>query len=148
MYKIHDQQQGRNSNRYTCGRCGGSGYISCYNHIMGGICFQCNGDGHLSYPTPDVSYNASNIDDFTKLMKRRWYFVVVVAGNDHYILDWFTYDGVNNTRYKSRCPAYVNEADSKLPSNSGIKLISGNCGEKKNDAINRLELKLVLPKAA
>lgn len=115
---------------------------------MEGICFQCNGTGQLNYPTPAVNYSPSNTDDFTKLIKRRWNFVIVVAGNYRYILDFFTYDGVNKTLYESRYLAYVKEAKNKLPSNSSIKLISGNCGEKKNDAIKRLQLKLALPKAA
>lgn len=31
-----------------CPRCGGSGYLGCYTHIEGGVCFKCNGSG--KYP--------------------------------------------------------------------------------------------------
>lgn len=31
---------------HTCPRCGGAGRISYYNHVEGGICFQCNGTGN------------------------------------------------------------------------------------------------------
>ena len=28
-----------------CSRCGGSGYLPRYNHVEGGRCFKCNGEG-------------------------------------------------------------------------------------------------------
>jgi hypothetical protein len=31
--------------RPDCPKCGGSGYIPAYNHIAGGICFSCRGEG-------------------------------------------------------------------------------------------------------
>lgn len=31
--------------RDKCGKCGGTGYISYYSHVDGGLCFQCNGSG-------------------------------------------------------------------------------------------------------
>lgn len=31
----------------TCGKCNGEGYIKCYNHIAGGVCFACNGRGYF-----------------------------------------------------------------------------------------------------
>ena len=36
-----------NSSNYrtTCTKCGGSGYLSHYNHVQGGVCFRCNGLG-------------------------------------------------------------------------------------------------------
>jgi hypothetical protein len=33
---------------YTpCDRCGGSGHLPQYNHVSGGVCFKCNGVGHV-----------------------------------------------------------------------------------------------------
>lgn len=29
-----------------CGKCGGRGYIKCYEHVAGGVCFNCNGSGY------------------------------------------------------------------------------------------------------
>lgn len=28
-----------------CPKCGGSGYLSCYGHVEGGVCFKCDGSG-------------------------------------------------------------------------------------------------------
>lgn len=33
----------------SCLKCGGSGYIHCYGHIQGGICFECGGSGTNTY---------------------------------------------------------------------------------------------------
>lgn len=30
----------------TCERCGGAGAISAYQHIAGGVCYECNGTGY------------------------------------------------------------------------------------------------------
>ena len=39
----------RNGTKYwetsRCSKCGGTGYIECYRHVDGGICFQCGGTG-------------------------------------------------------------------------------------------------------
>lgn len=35
----------------TCQRCGGHGYISCYTHVEGGVCFDCGGSGIAHKPT-------------------------------------------------------------------------------------------------
>lgn len=39
----------RNGTHYytdcRCPKCGGTGYISCYNHVDGGVCFLCDGSG-------------------------------------------------------------------------------------------------------
>lgn len=40
----------RNGTKYyevecQCSRCGGSGYLSYYGHVHGGVCFKCNGSG-------------------------------------------------------------------------------------------------------
>lgn len=32
----------------TCHRCGGEGWISCFGHVDGGICFECRGSGRGS----------------------------------------------------------------------------------------------------
>lgn len=29
----------------TCNRCGGTGYLDCYSHVDGGVCFECGGSG-------------------------------------------------------------------------------------------------------
>lgn len=29
----------------TCNRCGGTGYLDCYGHVDGGVCFECGGSG-------------------------------------------------------------------------------------------------------
>lgn len=31
-----------------CDRCGGTGYIHCYRHVDGGICYKCDGKGRFS----------------------------------------------------------------------------------------------------
>lgn len=30
---------------YKCSRCNGTGRLSCYNHVQGGVCFKCLGTG-------------------------------------------------------------------------------------------------------
>lgn len=41
----------------TCPKCFGRGYIDCYAHVEGGVCFQCNGSGwyltHRKVMTPE-----------------------------------------------------------------------------------------------
>lgn len=33
-----------------CGRCGGRGYLSCFKHVQGGVCFKCGGSGNPKAP--------------------------------------------------------------------------------------------------
>lgn len=37
----------RETVRETCGRCGGSGRIPGFSHVVGGVCFTCDGAGHF-----------------------------------------------------------------------------------------------------
>ena len=30
---------------HSCSRCGGSGHMSGYQHVQGGVCFRCDGAG-------------------------------------------------------------------------------------------------------
>ena len=34
---------------FPCFKCNGFGHIGAYNHIAGGVCFQCKGEGRLAY---------------------------------------------------------------------------------------------------
>lgn len=34
---------------YECTKCHGTGTIGFYSHIAGGVCFQCKGEGRISY---------------------------------------------------------------------------------------------------
>lgn len=34
---------------YKCHKCCGTGYIECFNHVAGGVCFDCNGTGKRVY---------------------------------------------------------------------------------------------------
>lgn len=36
------------SKLYSCGRCGGTGVISQYRRVNGGVCFKCNGQGYTN----------------------------------------------------------------------------------------------------
>lgn len=47
----------------TCGRCGGSGYFTCYGHIYGGRCFQCAGAGMVPTSVSTVRKHAK-VDAF------------------------------------------------------------------------------------
>lgn len=45
---ILDRIDRNNTHYYTntrCPKCGGTGYLSYYNHVEGGVCFLCGGDG-------------------------------------------------------------------------------------------------------
>lgn len=50
-----------------CGKCSGDGHIGAYEHVQGGICFDCKGYGALGAPMPldhrieDVKYLATGI---------------------------------------------------------------------------------------
>jgi len=35
-----------------CDRCGGRGHIPVYNHVQGGVCFQCWGSGVMTLRQP------------------------------------------------------------------------------------------------
>lgn len=41
---------------YTCPRCGGSGIITCFNHIENGVCFKCGGSGKREHPKQIKEY--------------------------------------------------------------------------------------------
>lgn len=46
-----------------CGKCSGSGYINAYDHVHGGVCFDCRGYGALGAPMP----LATRIEDVKRL---------------------------------------------------------------------------------
>lgn len=40
-------REGYKTIRPACPRCGGSGRMSMFAHVAGGVCFACNGDGFV-----------------------------------------------------------------------------------------------------
>jgi DnaJ-class molecular chaperone len=48
-----------------CDRCGGRGHIPAYNHVQGGVCFQCWGSGvmTLRQPIPQRNIQHNILDD-------------------------------------------------------------------------------------
>ena len=50
---------------YTCPKCGGSGYISCYGHVEGGRCFKCNGSGTFYHTKKEYT------DEYAQKLKDR-----------------------------------------------------------------------------
>jgi len=45
--------------KVECMKCSGTGYIRAFNHVMGGVCFSCEGKGYKmmkSIPKPTKSY--------------------------------------------------------------------------------------------
>lgn len=43
---------------YKCPKCNGSGYLSCYSGIAGGVCFSCSGNGYKvgKAPVPGIRF--------------------------------------------------------------------------------------------
>lgn len=48
-----------------CPKCGGTGYLHCYDYVEGGICFKCNGSG--IFPHSWVEYTA----EYAKVLEER-----------------------------------------------------------------------------
>jgi hypothetical protein len=51
--------------KVECGKCGGTGVIRAYLHIVGGTCFSCDGRGYFerkTEPVPSKWYSASFIE--------------------------------------------------------------------------------------
>ena len=44
----YQDEKGNSNVKVLCGKCGGSGRLSCYAHVDGGICFKCEGVGHFT----------------------------------------------------------------------------------------------------
>jgi hypothetical protein len=42
---IHPDKKGTDRVWQNCGKCGGSGNIPAFGHVLGGVCFDCNGTG-------------------------------------------------------------------------------------------------------
>lgn len=52
---------------YKCPKCNGSGYLSCYAGIAGGVCFSCSGNGLKvgKPPVPGIRFLVTAIDKDT-----------------------------------------------------------------------------------
>lgn len=40
--------------KVTCSKCGGTGNVPCFNHIEGGLCYECKGAGFTMRKTKPV----------------------------------------------------------------------------------------------
>lgn len=74
----------------NCTRCSGFGYISCYRHIMNGVCFQCLGSGDSKQPL-----NLSTSSLYVESVKRRWFIGLLKNGNNLEQIFAFTADSVD-----------------------------------------------------
>lgn len=66
---ILDRIDRNNTHYYTstrCPKCGGTGYISYYNHVQSGVCFLCGGDGRY-----DTKVLVRTVEYQNKLNERR-----------------------------------------------------------------------------
>jgi hypothetical protein len=52
---------------YTCPKCNGAGRLSCYEGILGGVCFSCDGKGVKpgKAPTPSIRWAVFGLDRTT-----------------------------------------------------------------------------------
>jgi hypothetical protein len=51
--------------KVTCGKCNGIGRIDVYSHVLGGVCFSCDGRGHREVKRvskPSVRYLVSAVE--------------------------------------------------------------------------------------
>jgi len=54
----------------TCSKCGGTGHLAQYNHVMAGACFRCGGTGRDGGGMPRESPRALEVRKQQEIMRR------------------------------------------------------------------------------